>query len=249
MKRGEAPAAADAVEEDAEEEAAALADLGRADAAVAAAAAAAKAATPHAPFVDEQDDEDAYEEDDGDAETHREAMQAAEALRFSQRANNARSARASPQADASQAEASQQPAWQTELDAFQAEVSRRGEAGEDLSFLSDPNAKEPPWVTELLASRALENFFSAEALADLERQRDDAEAAEEARAGGGAPCDEDAEEGAQHEHELGSMEEGYASMEELLAALTAERGPQAAARAQVFGPDPPPPPSPSASAR
>ena len=243
LKRGVAPSVEDAVEEDAEEEAAAAADLLAVDAELA-------RATEDADQMDDDEDE-LEDDDDGDVAAHREAEQAAEAL-FRGGADAAADSGAAADGDA----ASEQPAWQRELDAFQAEVARRAEAGEDLSFLADANAPEPPWVTQLLASRALENYFSAEAIAELEQQRDEVEAALDGGEGG------EGGDAWQHEHGPdgfeGSPEEGYPSMEALMAALAREKGPEAAVRATVFGPDPPPPragggrgaqPPPSASAR
>jgi hypothetical protein len=276
LKRGVAPSPGDAVEEDAEEEAAAAADLGRADAAMLADAAkraqtaAARAAADAADAEDDSEDEE--DEDGGDWESHREAEQAAEALRFSRRASapagsdaiDAAAARAAsfsaptPDADAdADAEQAQQPAWQSELDRFQEEVARRADAGEDMSFLSDADAPEPPWVTQLLASRALENFFTAEALAELEAERDAAEEESERAYAAGSEAafehshdDCESADGADGDAFGGDMEGGYGSMEELLAALTRERGAEGAARATVFGPDPPPaPPPPGGSAR
>jgi hypothetical protein len=246
LKRGVAPSPADAVEDDAEEEAKAAADLAE-DPTPATPPPPGAQGTPDASadvaadwdgdeWADEADDDD----DDGDAGSHREAEQAAQSLRGIGGPDDVGE--------------DGQPAWQRELDAFQAELGRRGEAGEDLSFLRDPSAPEPPWVTQLLASRALENFFSAETVAELDAQRDAREAAEERRARGeSVPDDEsDGDSDWEHEHdqeglEGGSLEEGYSSMEELLAALTRERGEEAAQRATiVYGPEPPPP---SASAR
>ena len=124
-----------------------------------------------------------------------------------------------------------EPEWVRAMGAIQEEVARRGDLGEDLSFLRDPTLEEPPWMKDMLSSRALENHFSGAELEELRaQQRDFMDGAENDAAI------------AQAEARRGRAEEGYASLDELMAAMIAEEqaaGMGAPKKKVVFGPVPP----------
>jgi len=126
-----------------------------------------------------------------------------------------------------------EPAWSQQLGRIEDEVLRRKEAGEDMAFLTDPGLAEPSWMQELLEERSLTAMFGrstppvdwgeegegqAQAMSEEEREeairqaleeRDAALAEEAAGRGGG---------------ESGGFvrADGYATLDELMEAITSE---------------------------
>ena len=148
------------------------------------------------------------------------------------------------------------PDWVKDLMRLQEEVLARGEAGEDLSFLTDESVDTPDWMTQLLGSRSLEALAQRGILgeAEVEAARAAVGGSEEERAlfdetiaaaeaerarlekeGGGAG-------GAGREMEKKPVypsPEGYGSLQELMEAVTGAEEPRVK---RPFGPRPPTPP-------
>lgn len=108
-----------------------------------------------------------------------------------------------------------------------AELQRRAAAGEDLSFMEDPEGEnEPEWMKELLAHRSLDRYVSGPELEEMLAQRQDF--MDGAEADGGAAGG-------------GGQEEGFGTLDELMAAITAKSEELAAAPPPgVYGPEAPP---------
>lgn len=122
--------------------------------------------------------------------------------------------------------------WEQQMEEIHAEVKRRGEAGEDMSFMETPEAEEPQWMTDLLSKYpSLDQLFSGDQLDEMLAQRrdlmDGAEEDEELLRAGGAD----------------RRESGYATLEELMAAMTAaghDAGGTGKTAPTVIGPELPP---------
>jgi hypothetical protein len=127
---------------------------------------------------------------------------------------------------------------------LQEEVLARGEAGEDLSFLTDDSVETPDWMQQLLGSRSLEALAQRGILGpeEVEAARAAVGGSEQERALFDEPI---AAAVAEREKEGGSGKvrypspEGYGSMQELMEAVTGGEEPRVT---RPFGPRPPPPP-------